>query len=77
MRHLSLMLSFLLSIVHLQAQTIARFEVDAGDIDRSDLFVNVPLKLTAGNLIFLSIFVPFAIEAGKWLLEIVIPCNIG
>lgn len=47
MRHLSLLLSFWLLMACLQAQTIARFEVDAGDTDRKDIFVNAPVQLTA------------------------------
>ncbi len=47
MRHFAFILSFILSIVPLQAQTIARFGVNAGDVDRKDIFVNAPVQLTA------------------------------
>lgn len=50
MRCLSLLLSFLLSIAHLQAQIIARIEVSAGDVDRKDIYVNAPVQLTAACL---------------------------
>jgi hypothetical protein len=47
MKQLLLLLFFSLLIVQLQAQTIARFEVDAGNIDRNDVFVNAPVLFTA------------------------------
>ncbi len=50
MRHFALVLSFMLSIVFLQAQTLARFEVSAGDYDRKNVFVNSPVQLTAASL---------------------------
>ncbi len=50
MRQLSLLLSLILSMAQLQAQTIARFEVGASEADRKDLFVNAPVQLKAARL---------------------------
>jgi hypothetical protein len=50
MRHFALILSFMLSIVSLQSQTMARFEVSAGDYDRKNAIVNAPVQMMAASL---------------------------